>query len=395
MKKRWLMIVLVLCLTMSLLACGKKTDDESEALQTQAQMTWQEQYDLGIRLLNEGKYEDAILAFQAAIQIDPKKADAYVILADAYVQAGNRDGAMAALQDGLDHADNVDWVKDVASGLGFYIDENGRVYTMSEDESIAASEAAVQECLAALESKDRISYYISQQEREKSYGWLFDNNITLFGQDVMDLSLNDIVSIGNDQGWNVGRLRVERYDGVPYTYVMDSEFPGYVYAQLYDEGAAIGLGMTWLEMGYQSNDYARRNEFLKALPAGASIGMLDLCYGDSLSTALSKMGFVFAEEIATAAMEWPEEEGNTNQKYVRLGTKYVQDPSEGEKNGEWVELSYEISSTAVNGYWQDWIQIEIYVTRNMSGEGCQSTKLQLYFYGPEYQLWGYHIMNTY
>lgn len=386
---------MVVGLALGLLACGKKTSDESGALQTQAQMTWQDQYDLGIRLLNEGKYEDAILAFQAAIQIDPKRADAYVILADAYVQAGNRDGAMAALQDGLDHADNVDWVKDVASGLGFYIDENGNVYTMTEDESIAASEAAVQESLAALESKDRIAYYISQQERERSYEWLFDNNITLFGQDVMYLSLNDIVSIGNDQEWNVGRLRVERYDGVPYTYVMDSEVSNYVYAQLYDEGAAIGLGMTWLEMGYKSIDYTRRNEFRKALPAGASIGMLDLCYGDSLSTALSKMGFVFAEEIATAAMEWPEEDSNTNQKRVRLGTKYVQDPAEGEKNGESVELSYKVSSTAVNGYKQDWIQIEIYVTRNISGEGCQSSKLELYFYGPEYQLWGYHIMNSF
>ena len=81
-KKRWMMIVLVLCLTMSLLACGKKTDDESEALQTQAQMTWQEQYDLGLRFLSEGDYEAAILAFTAAIEIDPMQAEAYIGLAD-------------------------------------------------------------------------------------------------------------------------------------------------------------------------------------------------------------------------------------------------------------------------------------------------------------------------
>ena len=47
--------------------------------------TWREQYDLGIRFLSEGKYEEAILAFTAAIEIDPKQAPAYVGRGDAYV----------------------------------------------------------------------------------------------------------------------------------------------------------------------------------------------------------------------------------------------------------------------------------------------------------------------
>ena len=33
---------------------------------------WQEKYDLGIRYLNEGKYDEAVIAFTAAIDIDPK-----------------------------------------------------------------------------------------------------------------------------------------------------------------------------------------------------------------------------------------------------------------------------------------------------------------------------------
>ena len=40
--------------------------------------TWQEKYDLGVRYLSEGNYEEAIIAFTAAIEIDPKQASAYV-----------------------------------------------------------------------------------------------------------------------------------------------------------------------------------------------------------------------------------------------------------------------------------------------------------------------------
>ena len=59
MKKKFLVLILTLAL---LTACGKKAP------------TWQEQYDLGIRYLSEGNYQEAILAFTAAISIDPKVA---------------------------------------------------------------------------------------------------------------------------------------------------------------------------------------------------------------------------------------------------------------------------------------------------------------------------------
>ena len=67
---RWL----VPCLLLSVLcSCG------------QSAPTWQEQYDLGVRYLSEGNYEEAIIAFTAAIEIDPKRAEAYVGRGDAYV----------------------------------------------------------------------------------------------------------------------------------------------------------------------------------------------------------------------------------------------------------------------------------------------------------------------
>lgn len=47
--------------------------------------TWQEHYDLGMRYLTEGNYEDAVLAFTAAIEIDDKLPDAFVGRGDAFV----------------------------------------------------------------------------------------------------------------------------------------------------------------------------------------------------------------------------------------------------------------------------------------------------------------------
>lgn len=76
MKKRYFIMLLIALL---LIGCAN-TDRE-----------WQEQYDLGVRYLDEGNYEEAILAFSAAIEIDPNNADAYALRGDAYVLAAKLD----------------------------------------------------------------------------------------------------------------------------------------------------------------------------------------------------------------------------------------------------------------------------------------------------------------
>ena len=81
MKRRiipWALAVLIL-----LTACG---GGES----------WEEQYDLGVRYLSEGNYEEAILAFTAAIEIDPQRPEAYVGRGDAAVRSGETAETLAA-----------------------------------------------------------------------------------------------------------------------------------------------------------------------------------------------------------------------------------------------------------------------------------------------------------
>ena len=80
-------------LLLSLAACGGKD-------------AWHEQYDLGMRYLNDGNYQEAVIAFEAAIEIDPKRSEAYLGAADAYVGLGDYASARKILEDGLDATGN-------------------------------------------------------------------------------------------------------------------------------------------------------------------------------------------------------------------------------------------------------------------------------------------------
>lgn len=85
-------LVPILCLLM-LCSCDKSPEEQ-----------WQEQYDLGIRYLSEGNYEEAIIAFTAAIEIDPKQPETYIRLADIYITLGDVEKALDILELGENNA---------------------------------------------------------------------------------------------------------------------------------------------------------------------------------------------------------------------------------------------------------------------------------------------------
>ena len=62
----------------------------------------QRQLDLGQSYLEEMDYEQAIVAFDQVIEIDPMKADAYLGKADAYVGMGDMETAIAVLEEGYE-----------------------------------------------------------------------------------------------------------------------------------------------------------------------------------------------------------------------------------------------------------------------------------------------------
>jgi len=61
----------------------------------------EEQLSLGEKYLSELNYEQAIACYLAAIEIDPKNADAYLGLADTYIAQGEYENAMEVLENAL------------------------------------------------------------------------------------------------------------------------------------------------------------------------------------------------------------------------------------------------------------------------------------------------------
>ena len=83
--KQFTCVFLTIILLLSLAACSKAP----EADPADGAPDWQTQYDLGVRYLSEGNYEEAILAFTAAIEIEPKQAELYLCRARAYNAIGD------------------------------------------------------------------------------------------------------------------------------------------------------------------------------------------------------------------------------------------------------------------------------------------------------------------
>ena len=104
-----LVCVLLAFLLLLLCGCQKETvtpnwaaaENKASAPSADAD-GWQEKYDLGVRYLNDGNYEEAVIAFTAAIEIDPKNPDGYLRLADAYMGQGDTEAALRTLRDGTD-----------------------------------------------------------------------------------------------------------------------------------------------------------------------------------------------------------------------------------------------------------------------------------------------------
>ena len=141
--KRVLSLILALTLTLALAACGGKGG-------------WQEQYDLGQKYLTEGNYEEAILAFTAAIEIDPKRAPAYVGRGSAYALSGDTEGNLTAAETDFTTAIELDET-DPDAWLGL-----ADVYIRMGDYDKA--QETLERALEALGDDDRITAKLAEME---------------------------------------------------------------------------------------------------------------------------------------------------------------------------------------------------------------------------------------
>jgi len=92
-RRRALLFAVLLVLCIALVFGTSALIRHLSSNSVEAELRWQEQYDLGSRYLSEGNYEAAVLAFRAAIDIDPKRPEPYLGAAEAYVALGDREAA--------------------------------------------------------------------------------------------------------------------------------------------------------------------------------------------------------------------------------------------------------------------------------------------------------------
>ena len=93
-------------------------------LLTACSSEWQQHYDLGMKYLSDGNYEEAIIEFEAAIEIDDMRSDTYIGLAEVYIEQGDLQKAIEILEKGYE--------KTKADAISAKLDEikSGAVYDM-------------------------------------------------------------------------------------------------------------------------------------------------------------------------------------------------------------------------------------------------------------------------
>lgn len=176
---------LTMTLVLGLCACGQSAEEK-----------WQEQYDLGVRYLSEGNYEEAVIAFTAAIEIDPLASDGYLKLAETYVALGDSEQATQILYSGWQNCPtNQQAFIDFLKQLGYIVDADGELVSLATVEKMAF--AAYQEILDILyygissHWTDFDADLLTEQGMHLSYMWYLYPVQSLSDAGYMLRDLND------------------------------------------------------------------------------------------------------------------------------------------------------------------------------------------------------------
>lgn len=122
--------------------------------------TWQQQFDLGMKYITEGNYQEAIMAFTAAIEIDPKNVQLYLGRAEAYTALEQYEPALEDYDTVLaeEEAEKEILVDAYVGRAGIYVileryedalaDYSIAIELLQQEERLAEKDAAkLQQCL--------------------------------------------------------------------------------------------------------------------------------------------------------------------------------------------------------------------------------------------------------
>ena len=212
----------------------------------------QTQMDLGNKYLTEGQYEDAIVAFEAAISIEPKTPEAYKGLAEAYEDMGNNEAAKEALQRGIE-ATADEGLKDYKES----IEEEQKKQEAAEAEARRQEEERKRE-QKEKEKEQKILEEMRTGDQSSSDYWLtvdFDkyaDDFVINGKSVWNATLDDyitqydleLVTLGKYHWYEKGNISASDDEDSVYFGAETYYGPGIVPTREKIEGTGIQLGQS-------------------------------------------------------------------------------------------------------------------------------------------------------
>ena len=282
--KRLKSIFISILLFISVVGCGKTAADG-----------WQEQYDLGMRYLTEGNYEEAILAFTAAIEIDPKQPEAYIGAADAYELLDDLENAIKMLETGYDATGDENIAKQLQelleqleeskdknlTGQSIFtladLEEWGYPYGMTPDDLAAKGEVS---------ASDVEKYY----ENIRNLGELYHNVYTSVGnnrsvlfeqatQKIGSINIEDGDSRKGPRGIEIGMSLKDVLNRFCCTNTIALQYAESLDAALFSSAESedlIWIYRTWDEDDHWGNDY---DVVCDAYLRKESDSLINLCCG--------------------------------------------------------------------------------------------------------------------
>lgn len=278
--KKITLLMLALALVLGLCACGQKTP------------TWQEQYDLGIRYLSEGNYEEAIIAFTAAIEIDSTKADVYIGRGNAYMGLDQIDDNLTAAKSDYERAIALDKLNEIAymKLADVYILQgktDEALYILQCGLENATSSDGISGMISELSASGSVQYKIIRQD-QSYYDEAGDILINLYYDQVQILGDNPALSmineaIENDYNTVLPISEREKYTDFIQNPQLSTEHPfcNTTSAEVtYNQDGILSIAMTteWYMGGVSARDYYGLNYNIYT---GDELTLTDLAGADS------------------------------------------------------------------------------------------------------------------
>lgn len=193
---------------------------------------------LGDRYLSELEYEQAVVAYEAAIEIDPKAEDAYIGLADAYIGLGDYESALEALDRGIEET-NSRKLKD------YYYDVNKEYEAFGEHDA-EAKDTQIQPEEYIEKSDENFTYDQNDEGFEEKFS--DENNVVVLnaGKYMIDIPEGYRVDLRAETDTVVSIYTIEKSSG-------DTEFLSY--KEVYYAGRTLWNDGVWRTRSYGDNGY--------------------------------------------------------------------------------------------------------------------------------------------